>query len=200
MQRGEAFNIPNTEPPAYPVIPAGSKTTKREKLCTTNAAHKAWNTYKMVLTITRNQFVAIDNVYYTVLDLNAVNLRTHVMHILNTYAQVSPPDLDDNMTDFHSGIDSGLPLAVYKRKQEKCQVFAADAKVPISDKTMITTGTKHTLACSNMMLAWHKWKRCLILDNTWPNWKSYWTAAFAKMCNINCMTAGDTAFGANQAA
>ncbi len=29
------------------------------------------------------------------------------MHILTTYAQISQPDLDDNMTDFHSGIDSG---------------------------------------------------------------------------------------------
>jgi hypothetical protein len=37
---------------------------------------------------------AIDNVYYAVLDnptkgLNAVNLHTLVMHILNTYAQIS---------------------------------------------------------------------------------------------------------------
>ncbi len=31
-----------------------------------------------------------------------------------------------NMTEFNIGIDSGLPLAVYTRKQEKCQVFAAD--------------------------------------------------------------------------
>ncbi len=62
------------------------------------------------------------------------------MHIVNTYAQISQPDLDDKMTNFHSGIDAGLPLAVYTRKQEKCQVFAADARVPISDKTMITTG------------------------------------------------------------
>jgi hypothetical protein len=44
-------------------------------------------TYKMVLTITRNQFAAaIDDVYYAVLDdptegLNAINLRTLVMHI-----------------------------------------------------------------------------------------------------------------------
>ena len=113
-------------------------------------------------------------IYYAVLDspttgLNAINLRTLVMHILNTYAQISQPDLDDNMTDFHSGINSGLPLAIYTRKQEKFQVFAADASVPISDKTMITTGTKHTLACGNMMLAWRKWKCHPIFDLTWPN-------------------------------
>jgi hypothetical protein len=160
---GEAFNIPHVEPPAYPVIPAGATTTNRVELCATNAAAcKAWNTYKMVLAITRDQFVmAIDNIYYAVLDnptkgLNTANLRTLVIHILNTYAQISQRDLDDNMTKFHSGIDSGLPLAIYTRKQEKCQVFAADARVPISNKTMVTTGTKHTLACGNMTLAWRK--------------------------------------------
>ncbi len=160
---GEAFNIPHVEPPAYPVIPAGATTADRKKLCATNAAAcKAWNTYKMVLTITRNQFaVAISDAYYAVLDdptegHNAVNLCTLVMHILNTYVQISQPDLDDNMTDFHSGIDSGLPLAIYMRNQEKCQVFAADIGVPISDKTMVTTGTKHALACGNMTLAWRK--------------------------------------------
>jgi hypothetical protein len=64
---------------------------------------------------------------------------------------------------------------------------------------MITTGTKHALACSNMTLAWHKWKCCPLPNLTWPNWKSHRTAAFAEMRNINQMTAGDTAFGANQA-
>ncbi len=159
-RNGEAFNIPHVEPLTYPVIPAGIMTANREELCTTNAATcKAWSTYKMVLTITSNQYaVAIDKVYYAILDnptkgLNAVNLRTLVMPILNTYAQISQPDLDDNMTNFHSGIDSGLPLAVYTRKQEKCQVFATNTGVHISDKTMITTGTKHALACGNMTLA-----------------------------------------------
>jgi hypothetical protein len=203
----EMFNIPNIEPPAYPVIPAGSTTAKREELRATSAtARKAWNTYKMDLTITCNQFaVAINDVYYAILGnptkgLNAVDLCTLLMHILNTYTQISQPDLDDNMTDFHSGINSGLHLAVYTRKQENFQVFAANARVPISDKTMITTGTKHPIACGNMMLAWRKWKHCLLLDHIWCNWKSHWTAAFGKMHEINCMTAGDTEFGANQAA
>jgi len=52
--------------------------------------------------------------------LNGVDLRTLVQHILTTYAQISQPDLDDNMTEFNIGIDSGLPLAIYMRKQEKC--------------------------------------------------------------------------------
>jgi hypothetical protein len=166
-RKGEALNIPQIEPPAYPVIPAGATTAHRKELHVTNtAARKAWNTYKMVLTITCNQFaVAINNVYYAILDdptkgLNAINLRSLIMHILTTYTQISKPDLDDNMTDFHSGINSGLPLAIYTRKQEECQVFAADAGVPISDKTMITTGTKHALECGNMKLTLHKWKCC----------------------------------------
>jgi hypothetical protein len=127
--------------------------------------------------------------YTTVLDnptksLNTINLHSLVMHILTTYAQISQPDLDDNMSNFHSDINLGLPLAAYTRKQEKCKVFAANAGVPISDKTMITTGTKHALACSNMTLACHEWKHCLLLDHTWPNWQSHWTAAFAKTRDI----------------
>jgi hypothetical protein len=203
---GEVLNIPQIEPPAYPVIPACATTVKCKELCATNAAAcKAWNTYKMVLTLTLNQFaVVIDDVYYTVLDdptkgLNAIDLRSLIMHILNTYIQISQLDLDDNMTDFHSSIDLGLPLALYTRKQEKCQVFAADAGVPISDETMITTGTKHALVCGNMTLAWRKWKRHPLPNHTWPNWNAHWTAVFAKMHDINWITAGDTSFGTNQA-
>jgi hypothetical protein len=112
----------------------------------------------MVLTITRNHAAAINDIYYAIFDkptegLNTVYLRTLVMHILTTYAQISQPDLDDNMTNFHSGINSGLSLAIYTRKQEKCQVFATNARVPISNKTMITTGTKHALVCGNLTLA-----------------------------------------------
>jgi hypothetical protein len=159
----------------------------------------------MVLTIMRDQFaVAIDDIYYAVLDdptkhLKAIVLRSLIMHILTTYTRISQPDLDDNMTNFHSDINLGLPLVIYTRKKEKCQVFAANAGVPISNKTMITTGTKHALVCGNMTLAWHKWKRCPFPDHTWPSWKTHWTAAFAKMHNINQVLAGDTAFGTHQA-
>ncbi len=80
---GEAFNIPNIEPLAYPVIPADATTAKHKELCATNVATcKAWNTYKMILTITRDQFAAaINDVYYAVLNnptegLNAADLCT----------------------------------------------------------------------------------------------------------------------------
>jgi hypothetical protein len=72
----------------------------------------------MVLTITCDQFaVAIDNVYHADPDnptkvLNAIHLCSLFMHILTTYAQISQPDLDNNMSNFHSGINLGLPLTI----------------------------------------------------------------------------------------
>jgi hypothetical protein len=131
-RNGAAFTIPAAEPPTYPVIPVGTNVQQREDLQAINiAARKAWATYRLVLAITRDQFAAaINDVYYATLNdptegLNSVNLRTLVQHILTTYAQISQPDLDNNMAEFNIGIDSGLPLAVYTRKQENCQVFAA---------------------------------------------------------------------------
>jgi len=103
------------------------------------------------------------------------------------------------MTEFNIGIDSGLPLAIYTQKQEKCQIFAADAGVP-SDELMVTTGSKHALSSSNMTLNWREWKRRPAIEHTWANWKLHWTAAFAEMRDISRMTTGDTTFGANQAA
>jgi hypothetical protein len=92
-----------------------------------------------------------------------------------------------------------LPLAIYTRKQECCQVFALDAAVPISEATMFTTRTKHALACSNMTIAWHEWNHHAIANHTWPSWKTHRTSAFAEMLNINRMTVGEAAFSANAA-
>jgi hypothetical protein len=134
---------------------------------------KAWTTYRLVRAITCNQFAAaIDNIFYAVLDnliegLNVVNLRMLVHHIATTYAQLSQPGLDDNLADFNMGFDPGLPLAIYTRKQESCQVFALDAAVPISKATMVTTGTKHALAWGNMTMAWCEWNRQAIANHTW---------------------------------
>jgi hypothetical protein len=198
-RNGDVYTIPAAEPPTYPVIPIGATVPQREELRAINiAARKAWATYRLVLAITRDQFAAaIDDVYYAVLDdptegLNGVDLRTLVQHILTTYAQISQPDLDDNMTEFNIGINSGLPLAVYTRKQEKCQVFAADAGVPISDELMVTTGSKHAISSGNMRLNWREWKRRPANEHTWANWKIHWTAAFVEMRDISRMTTGDS--------
>jgi hypothetical protein len=157
----------------------------KELQATNAAARKAWTTYCLVLSITRDQIVlAIDDVYYAVLDnpiksLNGVNLCMLVTHILTTYAQIIQPNLDDNLTKFNTGIDPILPLAMYTRKQDKCQVFANDASIPISGTTMVTTGTKHTLATRKMTLVWQEWKCHSNANHTWPNWKAHWTVAFA---------------------
>jgi hypothetical protein len=63
---------------------------------------------------------------------------------------------------------------------------------------MVTTSMKAALKCGGMELAWHKWKRCLLVNHTWNNWKLLWTAAFVETCDINSMIANDSAF-ANQA-
>ena len=166
-RNGEAFTIPDDKPPAYPIMPNGATAPQREELRANNiVACKAWAAYKLVLSITCDQFAAaIGDVYCAVLgnptkELNGVNLCTPVLHIQQTYTQISQPDLDDNLTEFNTGIDPGLLLAVYTRKHEKCQVFAADAGVPISDATMVTTGCKHAIASNNMTLGWREWKRC----------------------------------------
>jgi hypothetical protein len=56
--------------------------------------------------------------------LNAVTLQQLVTHIGTTYAQISQPDLDTNITDFNQRINPNLPLAVYMCNQEKCKTFA----------------------------------------------------------------------------
>jgi len=103
------------------------------------------------------------------------------------------------MNEFNIGIDPGLPLAIYTRKQEKCQVFTANAGVTISDELMVTTGSKHVLFSGNMMLGWREWKRLPAIQHTWDNWKIHWMAAFAEMHDISRMTTGKTTFGTNQA-
>jgi hypothetical protein len=202
---GAAFTIPAATPPAYPVIMAGATTAKcKEQRANNISVCKAWSTYMIVHTITRDQFAAsINDVYYAALNdptegLNAVTLRQLITHIRTMYTQISQPDLDNSVTDFNQGIDPNLTLAIYTRKQEKCYTFAQDAGVPISKKMMVTTGTKHALNCENMTIAWQEWKHCPLLEHTWNNWKDHWTAAFAEMRDISRMTSGDLAF-ANQA-
>jgi hypothetical protein len=188
------------------VIVAGATTAKcEEQRANTISANKAWSSYMIVHTITRDQFAAsINDIYYAALDdptkgLDAVTLRQLVTHIRTTYTQISQPDLDNDVTNFNQGIDPSLPLAIYKHKQEKCQAFTQDTGVPIFKEMMVMTRTKHALNCGNMTLAWQEWKCCPLLEHRWNNWKDHWTAAFAEMCNINRMTSGNAAFS-NQAA
>jgi hypothetical protein len=99
------------------------------------------------------------------------------------------------MTKFNTGINPGLPLAVYTRKQEKCQVFTADAVVSISDILMVTTGSKHVHSSGNMTLGWREWKQCPAVEHIWANWNFQWMAAFAKMHDISRMATRKTTVG-----
>ena len=204
-RNGAAFTIPAAKPPTYPIIPVGTNVQQRKELHAINfTARKAWATYHLVLAITRDQFAAAIDIYYATLGnptegLNGVDLRTLVQHILTMYAQISQPDLDNNMAEFNIGIKSDLPLAVYTQKQEKCQVFAANAGVSISDELMVTTGSKHAIANGNMTLNWREWKRRPEIQHTWAKWKLHWMAAFAEMRDISRMTTGNSILGANQA-
>jgi hypothetical protein len=78
-------------------------------------------------------------------------------------------------------------------KQEKFQTFAQDAGVPISEATMVTTGTKAALNCNGMELAWHEWKRRPLVDQMKNNWKLYWMAAFSETMDIHRMMASNGA-------
>jgi hypothetical protein len=74
-----------------------------------------------------------------------------------------------------------------------------DAGVPISEATMVTTGTKAAINCGSMELACCEWKHCPLVDQTWNNRKLHGTAAFSKMRDIHWMTVNNGAF-ANQVA
>jgi hypothetical protein len=119
---GAAFVMPAAVPPEYPINPPAAAPARKAACATNLAKQKAWNTYIIVRTITHNQFAAaINGVYYAVLDdptkgLNAISLGDLVTHICTTYALISQPDIDDNMTKFYTGIKPSLPLAIYMHK------------------------------------------------------------------------------------
>ncbi len=73
-----AFTIPAAAPPAYPVIVAGATTAEHKEQCANIiSACKAWPTYMIVHTVTRNQFTAsINDIYYTTLDDPTEGLNT----------------------------------------------------------------------------------------------------------------------------
>jgi hypothetical protein len=162
LQRNSAaFTIPAAAPPAYPIIVASATTAEcKEQRANNISACKAWSTYMIVHTITRDQFAAsINDVYYATLNdptegLNAVTLRRLVTHIRTTYAQISQPDLNNNITNSNQRINPNLPLVIYTFKQEKCKMFVQDAGMPISKEMMVRTGAKHALNYGNMTLMW----------------------------------------------
>ena len=206
QRNGAHFVPPANAPPAYPVIPPGSTTAEREQLRAENTiAKNAWQTFLHVKRIAVNQAAAaIDSVYYAELDdpdegLNDVEIRDLIDHVRDRYCAISQDEIDKNLLVFGTGIDPSLPLAVYTRKQETCQEFAQDANVPISEETMVTTATKHALQCGGLTQAWREWRRTVVADQTWPNWKTHWTTAFNEQRDITKLTGTDFQGHANSA-
>jgi hypothetical protein len=197
---GASYTVPGMAPPDYLINPPAAAPVHETARAANLAERKVWNTYIIVCTITGKQFTAaINDVYYAELNnttegLNTISLCNLVTHICSTYATIFQIYIDENIAKFVTGIEPSLPLAVYTRKQEKCQTFAQDAGVLISEATMVTTGTKAALNCGSMELAWRKWKCCRLVDHTWNNWKLHWTASFAETRDINRMIANDSAF------
>ena len=196
-RNGAAYTPPAAAPPAYPVIPPGTITAERERLRAENEiAQSAWQTLQHVRRIAVNLVAdAIEPVYYAELDdlyegLNDVVVRDLIDHIRDRYCQIDQSDIDKNMDAFQTGINPSLPLSVYVRKQENCQDFANDARVPISEQTMVTTATKHALQCGDFTEAWKEWNRRAEAQKTWPNWKNHWTQAFNENRAIQRLTGG----------
>jgi hypothetical protein len=105
---GAAFNILVAAPPEYPANAPATASACQQACATNLTKQKAWNTYIVVATITRNQFAAaIDNLYYAPLNdltegLNAIPLRDLVAHIQTTYATILQLDINNNMTKFNT--------------------------------------------------------------------------------------------------
>ncbi len=198
-RNGAPYAPPAAAPPAYPDMPAGATTAAREQLRAENElAQNDWQTLQHVRRIAVNLVAAaaaIEPVYYAELDdsdegLNAVSVRELLQFIRERYCQIDQSEIDKNMETFHEGMDPSVPLSVYIRKQEECQDFANDAKVPISDQTMITTATKHALQCGDYTEAWKEWNRGTDAQKTWRDWKTHWTRAFNENRAIQRLTGG----------
>ena len=110
--------------------------------------------------------------------------------ILDQCYNIDQTDINDNIANFMEAINPSLPLAIYFHKQEKCQYFAADANVPISKATMITTRTNHALQYGHLVPTWCEW--CLMPANqqTWQQWKLQWAASLNKKRYIQNLTNG----------
>ena len=205
-RNGAAYNPPPAAPPIYPVIPAGSTTQQREQLRAENTINRNfWDTaeHGRQIAVTIGA-AALEAWTYAELDdpdegLNAVHIVDFYNHIMDRYANISQSEIDSNLISFNEGIDATKTLAIYIRKQEHCQETALDARVPIDESTMVTTGTKHAVATGGMDEAWKTWKRTAIADQTWANWKTHWTDAFQEKRELIKLTG--TAYNgmANQA-
>ena len=66
--------------------------------------------------------------------------------------------------------------------------MAEDAHVPITEATMVTTGTKHAVATGVMDDAWRVWTRLPNDQKTWVQWKTMWSRAFLEKRELVSLT------------
>ena len=85
---------------------------------------------------------------------------------MDRFAKISQTEIDANVTRFNKGIYPTLTLAVYMRKQEICQEPASNSGLSISEETMITMGTKNSVATGGMEVAWRKWMHTIALNRS----------------------------------
>eukprot|EP00804_Cyclotella_cryptica_P012561 CCRYP_014711-RA/>CCRYP_014711-RA protein AED:0.61 eAED:0.33 QI:0/-1/0/1/-1/1/1/0/407 len=201
---GQVYTPPALEPPQYPHIPAGTAVADREHLRALNDnAKKEWQILEHARRIAVNVAAeAIKSVYYAEIEdadegLNDVLIRDLLEHSEDRYCTITQDEIDKNMELFLRGIDPTLPLAVYTKKQEDCQEFSIDARVPISQELMVTTGTKHAVNCGDFHQAWREWRRTPPANQTWANWKTHWTRALQENCDIQRITGGGAGFAGN---
>ena len=70
-------------------------------------------------------------------------------------------------------MDVNNPLVIYIKKQEKCQCFATNTKIPISTKTMVHTRVKHVVSTGMFDDAYKQRKRLPIAQKMWDSWKTF---------------------------
>ena len=116
--------------------------------------------------------------------LNGFTIRDVYDYVMSNHMKISQAEVDANLDKFNKPINASHTLAVYIRKQELFQEMAEDAHVPITDTTMVTTGTKHVVATGGMDDTWRMWMRLPNDQQTWVRWKTMWSGAFLEKWEI----------------
>ena len=188
------FNHPSTLV-SSDVIPANASAQWQSKLLILHKASKLiYDTFKVVTQCLQNQFQeAIHENYLAKLDdpdVGLTNVHPSVIyqHIVDRYAKIDLRMADNNQKQFNTPMDPSKPLAVYTKKQECCQAFAANAGNPISMADMVQKGVTHVVATGVMCEANHEWKCIPKLEQTWNRWNKHFYDAFNDLKELNAIT------------
>ena len=144
---GSAF-VPPVVPRDYPHLPAAATSWQK---CEASEWHKQdlleyWE-YGAAMVCCHNQLQkAIHEDYLAELEDACLGLAKIMPkeifdHIISCYTKITIPMWNKNWREFKQPMDPNKPFVVYTKWQEKCQSFAANAKKPIREATMITSCT-----------------------------------------------------------